>query len=219
MVAVSLKKKKNKATETKPDKKQNKTKETETAPIFNENDAPPFEIEDRQKISQNDTNKLYNEETLSLPDNNAICPASYEESKKPFEAESADELIEASKAPEDGLDSGTKERNTSSKLSGVEWADILASLRKTMQPGQYNIISNEQMASGELSDDTLTVSVQSAFVKGQLEQPQVMDFIKNSAREVMGRTVIVKVLENKPIQSQNEGKLDSLSRFENVKFE
>ena len=46
-----------------------------------------------------------------------------------------------------------------------------------------------------------------------------MDLIKAAVSEATGRAIMVKVSENKSIQSANVGKLDGLSKFGNVKFE
>ncbi|MFB0921842.1 MAG: DNA polymerase III subunit gamma/tau [Oscillospiraceae bacterium] len=99
------------------------------------------------------------------------------------------------------------------------WTEILAVLKKTMLPGQYNIISSEAMAKAELQEDSLTVSVPNAFVKGQLEQPQSIECIKVAVQEVTGRAVRVKITESKQVQTAGTDKLDGLSRFGNVKFE
>ena len=92
-------------------------------------------------------------------------------------------------------------------------------MKSSMQPGQYNILSNEMMAKGELQGDTLNISASSAFVKGQLEQPQALDCIKTAAQKISGRAVTVKIIENKPVSAGSSEKLDGLSRFGNVKFE
>ncbi len=88
-----------------------------------------------------------------------------------------------------------------------------------MQAGHYNIVSNDLMAKGELEGETLTVSVPNSFVKGQLEQPQVLNSIKNAVNSVVGRAVAVKISENKSIKEGSAEKLDGLSKFGNVKFE
>ncbi len=99
------------------------------------------------------------------------------------------------------------------------WTEILAVLKKTMLPGQYNIISSEAMAKGELLEDTLTVSVPNTFVKGQLEQTQSMECIKAAAQKVTGRALRIKISESKQEQTAGTEKLDGLSKFGNVKFE
>ena len=102
--------------------------------------------------------------------------------------------------------------------SGI-WAELLAVLKNTMLPGQYNIISSEAMAKGELQEDTLTVNVPNAFVKGQLEQAQSLECIKAAAQKVTGKAVKVKISVNLQAQAANSEKLDGLSKFGNVKFE
>ena len=75
------------------------------------------------------------------------------------------------------------------------------------------------MAKGELVGDTLTLSVPSSFVKGQIEQPFVLENIKAAARKVSGAAVAVKISENKQALTGAAEKLDSLSKFGNFKFE
>jgi hypothetical protein len=103
--------------------------------------------------------------------------------------------------------------------SGSGWEEIVARLKHTMQPGQYNIVVNPYMAQGELSGDELVIRVPSAFVKNQLEQAPVMACIKAAAQEVAGAPLRVRIDESKPAQAGSAEKLDSLSKFGNVKFE
>ena len=104
-------------------------------------------------------------------------------------------------------------------MTGDFWIDILSELQHTMQPGQYNIISNGQMAKGEIRGDELTIAVPNVFVKGQLEQPQPMECIRAAVQKVLGRPLKIKVIEVKPDPKGSAEKLDGLSKFSNVKFE
>lgn len=193
----------------------------EAEPICNYDDVPPFDIEEKPMVSQKDNKFEYNGDKVSSSANNEITYDTTIKNDVPFEADSAAEkkAVFEEEETKNTSDTDAEENPFAVGTSGGEWADILAVLKKTMQAGQYSIVSNEQMAKGELMGDTLTINVPNAFVKGQLEQVQQMDLIKAAAREVTGSAIILKVAENKAIQSANAGKLYGLSKFGNVKFE
>jgi len=197
---------------------EQKAKEEKT--IYYDDDEPPFDIEEKQMVSQKDMNirnvvpelscsgnKLNKDEPQSK-NNTSLETDSLNEEKAVFQEEPKAEDM-----------SGTEDKPAEVKASGNTWADILAVLKTSMQAGHYNIVSNDLMAKGELEGDTLTINVPNSFVKGQLEQPQVLNSIKNAVNTVVGRAIAVKISENKSIQTGSAEKLDGLSKFGNVKFE
>ncbi len=99
------------------------------------------------------------------------------------------------------------------------WKDILEELKKTMQLGHFNLISNSQMAKGVLEGDTLKLFVSNSFAKGQLEQSTVNDCIRQAVQRVVGRAVLIKIEENSENQTVNTERLNDLTKFGNVKFE
>ena len=188
------------------------------------------QIIENKDISCRDNNYKDNDNKMSQPSNK---PAREEIIPKiPFREEPIREAVQSSEAEETNSEKTVLEEepetDTGSETEATPydnaaddglWAEILAVLKKTMLPGQYNIISSEAMAKGELLEDTLTVGVPNAFVKGQLEQAQSMECIKAAAQKVTSRALRVKISESKPTQTAGTEKLDGLSRFGNVKFE
>ncbi|MEA4896173.1 MAG: DNA polymerase III subunit gamma/tau [Oscillospiraceae bacterium] len=167
-------------------------------------------------ISYNESNNLKTFEIVSDTEINSICEGPAENTVRAPES-----ALTETKAP-----TFFQEPETAGEISPVEkecdadlWKRILAVLKQTMLPGQYNIISSEAMAMCELGDDTLTISVSNAFARGQLEQAQSTQCIRTAVQKVTGKTVKVRISENKPAQSAGAEKLDGLSRFGNVKFE
>ena len=191
----------------------------EAKPIRDYKDVPPFEIDEKRTVSHEDNNPRENHEDVSYHENVEPQSEPASASGETFKADSSNEQSEETESGEAFSNVDDDERSFGSEETGGEWADILVSLKKAMQPSQYSLVSNEQMTKGELVGDTLTLSVSNAFVKGQIEQTQAMHCIKKAAQEIMGKAIMVKVLENKAIQSGNAGKLDGLSKFGNVKFE
>ena len=196
---------------------ERKTKEAAT--IRNAEDVPPFNVDERHAVSHKDNKPRDNQDNISHNENMAAQPGSVSENDNAYKTDTSNEQKAELEDRETLSYNDNDARPVKTERAGDEWADILALLKKAMLLSQYSIVSNEVMAKGELVGDTLTVSVSNAFVKGQLEQAQAMDCIKKAAQEVTGRAIIVKVLENKTIQTVNTGKLDSLSKFGNVKFE
>jgi len=196
-------------------------RKTEAESSRHDDDVPPFDIEEKSVISKKDNSAVVNGSKVSSSENIEFKHDAIIKNDVPFETDSAAEEKAAfeEEEPKKASVISTGESPFEADTLGGEWTDILAILKKTMQAGQYSIVSNEQMAKGELLGDTLTIDVPNAFVKGQLEQVQQMNLIKAAVSEATGRAIMVKVSENKSIQNANAGKLDGLSKFGNVKFE
>lgn len=190
-------------------------------PIIEDDDKPPFDIEENQVLSQKDIISEETETSVSFQDNKPNQHELHFENDAPFETDDSNdnEKVLEEEEPKTEAMSGVEENPVKVKASSNTWADILAVLKTSMQAGHYNIVSNDLMAKGELEGETLTVSVPNSFVKGQLEQPQVLNSIKNAVNSVVGRAVAVKISENKSIKEGSAEKLDGLSKFGNVKFE
>lgn len=110
-----------------------------------------------------------------------------------------------------------EEKSEISRPDGNLITNVLAILKTSMLPNKFDIISNQLISDSSMDGDVLTVGVSSGFVKGQLEQAQ--SAIKSAAEQVTGRTISVKIVESKKTPSADPKKLDSLSKFGNVKFE
>ena len=189
-------------------------------PIDNVEELTPFDVEETHEVSLKDIIKLEDDSKLSLTTNNENEFVEISGDKEPAEAYGTGNSGEAFNEDPISAETGKTEENPfETKAPSGAWSEILAVLKTSLQPGQYNILSNDLMAKGELENETLTVSVPNSFVKGQLEQPLVLDCIKSAARQVSGRAIMVKISENKQVQSGAMEKLDGLSKFGNVKFE
>jgi len=197
-----------------------KEKISDGAPVFIEEELPPFDIEKAIDVSHKDITELNITQNVSHIANDKIASQQIPDSKEPVEAVissgGSSAFIEETVEKEDG---GAKENPFETKATSGVWTDILAELKSSLQPGQYNILSNEAMTKGELVGDTLTLSVPSSFVKGQIEQPFVLENIKAASRKVSGAAVAVKISENKQALTGAAEKLDGLSKFGNFKFE
>ena len=188
--------------------------------VYSDDDEPPFDIEDKPVVSKTDTSIRNIEAELSCSENKPDKEEPHFENDAPFDTDVAnEEKAVFDEQPEAEDTDGAEYKPVDVKASSNTWADILAVLKTSMQAGHYNIVSNDLMAKGELEGETLTVSVPNSFVKGQLEQPQVLNSIKNAVNSVVGRAVAVKISENKSIKEGSAEKLDGLSKFGNVKFE
>ncbi|MEM5768487.1 MAG: DNA polymerase III subunit gamma/tau [Bacillota bacterium] len=184
----------------------------EQATPISEPELPPFDLEDRE-VSHIDNTARNNPERISTAESGAdnIPPVSEEPDFPDEPPIKAQPVFTEQKAAPRVADA--------SSASGGAWEEIVVRLKHTMQPGQYNIVVNPYMAQGELSGDELVIRVPSAFVKNQLEQAPVMACIKAAAQEVAGAPLRVRIDESKPAQAGSAEKLDSLSKFGNVKFE
>lgn len=156
---------------------------------------------------------------VSEPAKEHVCEEAAQEpvpSPEPVKTETEKPVFE--EETEAAEDRQTRETPFESAPNGGLWTEILAELKLRLLPGQFSIISSEAMAKGELCEDTLTVSVPNAFVKGQLEQTQSLDCIKAAVQKVTGKAVKVKISESMPVPAASSEKLDGLSKFGNVKF-
>ncbi len=175
---------------------------------ISEPELPPFAFSERE-VSLKDNNSEHLSEELSKTEN-----VTDEAPPHPDEADFQDEPPVEPPPVEAALTAA----DAPSRHEGG-WGEIVARLKHTMQPGQYSIVMNPHMAMGELLGDELVIHVPSAFVKNQLEQATVMTCIKAAAQETAGVPLRVRVDESKLEQTGSTEKLDSLSRFGNVKFE
>jgi len=205
----------------KPEIKLPEQRAKEEKPFHLDDDNPPFDIEEKQIVSPKNSKPSNIEAELSLSENELVQVELQSENETSYKTDDSTEKEEPleEEEPKVEVKSSTEEHTVEVKPSGGAWADILAVLKTSMQAGHFNIVSNELMAKGELEGDTLFVNVPNSFVKGQLEQPQVLNNIKNAVNTVVGRVIAVKISENKSIQSGTAEKLDGLSKFGNIKFE
>ena len=102
------------------------------------------------------------------------------------------------------------------------WPRVLTELKKVLQIGPYNIISDPFHAEGAAQGDTLQVYVKNSFAMSMLNTPAVQDRLKAVAAKVAGRTMAVHLQEGTPPVREakpDTNKIDKLMQFGNVKFE
>lgn len=187
--------------------------------VYQNDDKHPLNtekhIEEQPNVSKEDINSP---QLAELNDNTAIIdyepPFDVEEGKNKTESE-LNKDSEENKGYEEPAEKDVHDCACSEDL----WNNILSELKKTMLQGQFNLLSNSQMAKGVLEGDALKLLVSNSFAKGQLEQSAVMDCIRQAAQNVVGRAVMVKIEENSENQTVNTEKLNDLTKFGNVKFE
>lgn len=149
--------------------------------------------------------------------------STFENDEPPFDDEARNSKAEAAtdseREPEENKIDVPAKNTGDSACSDDVWTDILAELKKTMQAGHFNLISNSQMAKGVLEDDTLKIYVPSSFAKGQFEQSSVNECIRQAGQKVAQRSVLVKIEVNSDNKTVNTERLNDLTKFGNVKFE
>lgn len=187
-----------------------------------EEELPPFDLEEPPVVSKSDIPAGSSSNFISDPDipsvqtpeaPNAAPQETYTE-PAPFD----DEAAPPETAAETAFDEEEAQAPMAEATEGDFWTGLLTLLSRTMQPGQYSIISSSLMATGERSGNSLTVYAANPFVKGQLEQNTAMDAIRAAAQELCGCPIVVKISEKKPEPSNGAG-LDGLSKFGIVQFE
>jgi len=184
---------------------------------------------DEEKPSLNTEKNIGKRQEVSEEDRNSpkISGLSTEtalfDDEPPFDAEEPSEKMESELDNNPEIDERHEEPAEGDThdcaCSEDVWNNILSELKKTMLQGQFNLISNSQMAKGLLEGDALKLLVSNSFAKGQLEQSVVMDCIRQAVQNVVGRAVMVKIEENSENQTVNTEKLNDLTKFGNVKFE
>ncbi|MGI6027923.1 MAG: DNA polymerase III subunit gamma/tau [Candidatus Heteroscillospira sp.] len=129
---------------------------------------------------------------------------------KPEQAPAA----EASEAPQPTAPAGD--------MAPDFWPRMLTELKKVLQIGAYNIISDPFHAEGAAEDGGLCVYVKNSFAMNMLNTPAVQDRLRAVASKVAGGTVPIRIVEgNPPARDAASGndKIDKLMQFGNVKFE
>ena len=102
------------------------------------------------------------------------------------------------------------------------WGKLLTELKKVMQIGPYNIISDPFHAEGVLQNGTLTVYVKNGFAMNMLNTPGVQDRIRAVASKVAGTNVAIRMQEGNPPARDikpDTSKIDRLMQIGTVKFE
>ncbi len=99
------------------------------------------------------------------------------------------------------------------------WKNILGILEKVLDIPLFCIISNGGAVSADFNGDTLTVFMKNPFELNMFSTPENTQHLRTAALEAIGRPVAVNIKQDDRKPVLNTEKLNSLSRFENVKFE
>ena len=107
--------------------------------------------------------------------------------------------------------------------SADAWDSILKLAQGEIDPPIYFFLSDKSEVTAEISNTTLTVHMGNDFTANVANTPETLDALKAAAGEVLGRQVNVKITEETITPatppSDTEDKLDSLSKFDIIKFE
>lgn len=178
-------------------KKTEQAASTEASERYDD-DRPPFDLYDEPPVSSQDTPAL----ELETP-------------KKDAQPRSEPEAIASENGAEAAQPAEPEKQSVSAGGDTAAWSAIYAELQKTMAVPQFVHIKSAQ---GELLDDSLTIAVKSAFQQTQLEQPGPQELIRAALEKTTGRALPVKIVVGKAAENDG-GKLNDLSKFNNVKFE
>ena len=109
------------------------------------------------------------------------------------------------------------------------WEEILSGLRTKLPVGIFAMLSDPAKTAAKLSDGELTLRVEPGFAMNNISRPDVTARIADTARELLGREIAVRVTEMgrdtnapgtdaSPAASLRADKLDELKKFGIVKF-
>ncbi len=180
-------------------------------------DRPPFDLEEAPIHSEQDSLSGISSDLISDSDNIPVQEPEASVSTAP-EVYPGPASFEAGSPDAASFDEGERQAVAAGVYEGDFWTALLGLLSKTMQPGQYNIISNGSMVTGERAGNSLTIYVANSFAKGQLDQNAAIDAIRTAAQELCNCPIVVKLSEKKPELSGGT-ELDGLSKFGIVQFE
>ena len=95
---------------------------------------------------------------------------------------------------------------------------LLTSLERVLDPMIYVLLSDKTQAELSITGSQITVTAKNAFVPTQLDVPSVKSDIEKCAQTLFQQNFSVSVtLENS--RPSGSSKLDSLSKFQNIKFQ
>lgn len=192
-----------------PDETKQGAKKTEEKALAHFDDEPSFDLYDEQP--RESTNSLDDERPPFEPDDFDAPPEITSVGENAHKVDKRDDAL--SLAPPSETE---KKTHMQVSESNEVWKQIQAELKKTMPIFLFIHLSE---ATGEIRDDTLIISVSSAFHQTGLEQTAPQDQIRAAMQKVLGKTLPFKITVNKGGQASSTASLSDLSKFGNVKFE
>ncbi len=166
--------------------------------------APAAPSDDVPSPSQDDDAPPWEEE----PEPHA--PAPTKPAAAPHEAKSA----ETAKAVPSG--------SAAAPAGADTWDSILKLAQGEIDPPIFFFLSDKAEVAAEISDTTLTVYMGNDFTANVANTTETVEALKSAAGSVLGRQINVKITEETPPavpQPDGRDKLDSLSKFDIIKFE
>ena len=170
--------------------------------FYDEFDAPPWGDEPPMQASDNYDMPPWDEEPT--PAKNADPePVSYAEDLTSFDSTPATEHAPPMKTP------------TASDC----WDAVLDSAQPEIDLPLFFMLSDKAEVRGVLSGDVLTVKCKNPFTVTIADTPEVVEALKKSAKNLLGRNIVVKFADDDGADSTTEDKLDTLSKFGIISFE
>ena len=155
-----------------------------------------------------------------------VSPFDWEDAPPPEDTPTYD--FEEAPPSKDALPQADVSPETVSAVPGG-WEEILSGLRTKLPVGIFAMLSDPAKTAAKLSDGELTLRVEPGFAMNNISRPDVTARIADTARELLGREIAVRVTEMgrdtnapgtdaSPAASLRADKLDELKKFEIVKF-
>ena len=96
------------------------------------------------------------------------------------------------------------------------WPQILAEFNTPRYRGQYFVLSNPAMINARTLGTELILSVKPGFETGIVTQSDIINKIRQTASQLSGRPIQVRIEEMQVTSAPDNDKLDQLGRFSNV---
>ena len=93
---------------------------------------------------------------------------------------------------------------------------ILTGFNTPKYKGDYFILSDPNMISAETRGTELILYVKPGFETGRVNRPEIINRIRQSASQLAGHSVQVRIEEMRITGKPDNDKLDLLGRFSNV---
>lgn len=96
------------------------------------------------------------------------------------------------------------------------WERIVGMLKGRVTVGDYVFVSDEKYVSGRLDGSALVLEVKDSFVMQSLKTDRLQKIIRDTAAQVLGREILIKLAEGSGSAPAGESTLDYFNQFSNV---
>ena len=197
-----------------------------TAPTFADNiadvDLPPWDDEPPQELSYDlppwDDVPPAESSSYDMPswDEEPDAPSEHE----PVSAEhKADLYDDHHKLYSDDLNQTKTPAPVISASADSHWDAILDDAQSNIDLPLFFMLNDKSEVRGVISGDTLVVKCKNPFTVIIANTPEVIAALKKSAKNVTGRNLAVKFIDDDGTEDKAEDKLDTLSKFDIISFE